>query len=101
MDFDGYAFAGCANLAGQAPTAPDLSGVTDMSYMFANASAFNQNIGSWNTTNVTNMSYMFQIASAFNQDIGNWNTANVTNMRACSSKPAPSTRTSAVGTPPT
>jgi surface protein len=75
-----WAFAGCANLAGQATDSPDLSGVTDMSWMFASASAFNQDIGNWNTVSVTDMSYMFYDASAFNQDIGNWNTANVTDM---------------------
>lgn len=53
------AFYGCTNLAGQAADAPDLSLVTDMSYIFAGASAFNQDIGEWNTANVTNMSGLF------------------------------------------
>ena len=92
MDFDEQAFSGCTNLAGQASDSPDLSGVTDMSYMFCDASAFNQDIGGWNTANVTNMSYMFYSATAFNQDIGSWNTANVTDMDTCSGAPAPSTR---------
>ncbi|MCK5149057.1 BspA family leucine-rich repeat surface protein, partial [bacterium] len=35
-------FYGCSNLAGQANDAPDLSSVTDMSYMFRDASNFNQ-----------------------------------------------------------
>ena len=50
--------------------------------MFKNASAFNQNIGSWNVNNVTAMYSMFQDASAFNQDISNWKVNNVTTMHS-------------------
>ncbi|MDD3861002.1 MAG: BspA family leucine-rich repeat surface protein, partial [Bacteroidales bacterium] len=54
--------------------------VTNLSYMFQNASLFNYDIGSWNVSNVTNMSNMFFNAPAYNQDIGNWDVSNVTNM---------------------
>jgi surface protein len=54
--------------------------VTDMRGMFYQATTFNQDIGRWNTANVTDMFDMFQDATAFNQDIGHWNTSNVTNM---------------------
>ncbi|MBK6329527.1 MAG: BspA family leucine-rich repeat surface protein [Bacteroidetes bacterium] len=101
------AFWGCGNLNCTATDIPDLSLVTDMSYMFCGcvslnspanignwdvgnvmnmssifreAISFNQPIGNWNTSLVTNMSFLFSDADAFNQPIGNWNTSNVTNM---------------------
>ncbi|MDC1454526.1 BspA family leucine-rich repeat surface protein, partial [Pelagibacteraceae bacterium] len=62
----------------------NTSSVTTMSYMFYDASAFNQDIGNWDTSSVTNINSMFYLATSFNQDIatsGNsWNTSSVTNM---------------------
>ncbi|MDO5980798.1 BspA family leucine-rich repeat surface protein [Flavivirga spongiicola] len=74
------AFYGCANLAGQASDAPDLSNVTDMAYMFRGATSFNQDIGNWDVSNVTTMSVMFYNATSFNQDIGDWDVSKVTTM---------------------
>ena len=62
----------------------DTAAVRDMAYMFYSATAFNQDISTWDTAAVTNMSSMFLSATAFNQAIptnGNqWNTAAVTDM---------------------
>ncbi|HIF56341.1 MAG TPA: BspA family leucine-rich repeat surface protein, partial [Gemmatimonadetes bacterium] len=54
------------------------SSVTDMSYMFNRADAFNQDIGSWDVSSVTSMSYMFNFATAFNQDLKGWCVSNIT-----------------------
>jgi surface protein len=61
---------------------PDFSNVTDMSYMFNGATAFNQDISNWNVSNVIDMSAMFNGATAFNQDISKWNVSNAINMSA-------------------
>ncbi len=76
------AFRGCTNLQITASDVPNLSGVTDMSSMFESCRNLNSpsNIGTWNTATVTNMTFMFYDATVFNQDIGAWNTAAVTNM---------------------
>ena len=76
----GRAFFGARNLVVLATDNPDLSNVTDVSYMFYSASAFNEDIGNWDVSNVTDMSYMFYHADDFNQDIGDWDVSNVTDM---------------------
>ena len=48
----------------------DTSHVTDMIYMFHNATLFNGDISKWETLEVQNMQSMFENASAFNQNIG-------------------------------
>ena len=67
----------------------DTTNVTNMSYMFNGATAFNQPINTmvvptgvtaWITTNVTNMTFMFNDAKAFDNPIGNWDVSNVINM---------------------
>ena len=60
----------------------DTSKVTIMGSMFNGATAFNQAIGSWKTSQVTSMSHMFYGAAAFNQPIGSWDTSQVTDMAA-------------------
>lgn len=71
----------------------NTSNVTDMSYMFNNATSFNKSISNWDTSNVTDMTSMFEEALSFNQDLNSeffksnngiitiaWNTSNVKKM---------------------
>jgi len=103
-------FLGCTIFNDPNVSSWQVSNVTNMSYMFNAASAFNRNIGSWDvgrvtnmngmfyvasifnnagnssinnwtTSRVSNMSFMFYAAGAFNQPIGNWDVSNVTNMQ--------------------
>jgi len=103
----GNYFYGASNLVITATDAPDLSGtttlknafrnctylgdsgnmsswdtstITDMSYMFEEATTFNQTMNSWNTASVTNMSYMFHNAENFDSPVGNWDVSNVKDM---------------------
>ena len=74
------AFQNASHLQISASDAPDLSQVSDMSFMFTRASNLNQDIGGWDVSNVADMSSIFFGASNFNQDIGGWDVSSVTNM---------------------
>ncbi len=74
------AFGGCSNLTLSASDTPDLTKVKNLSMMFSDATAFNQDINDWDVSKVTNMSGMFLNADSFNQSINSWNTSKVTNM---------------------
>jgi|GEM_PF-3512607 len=58
----------------------NTSTITDMSFLFREASVFNQPLNSWNVSNVTNMSQIFVRAYAFNQPLNSWITSNVTDL---------------------
>ena len=62
----GSAFNGASNMIYSAADVPDLSGVTDMSCMFADAIRFDGDISSWNVSNVRDMSCMFATLHPFN-----------------------------------
>jgi len=75
-----YAFAHCGKMEYHATDAPDLTYVTNMSGMFANADSFNGDLNDWDVSGVEDISGMFYIAKSFNGNISGWNTENVTNM---------------------
>lgn len=73
-------FKGAAALKITASDVPNLSLVTDMSYMFYQASSMNQNLTDWNVSTITKLTGTFAFASNFNQNISNWDVSSVVNM---------------------
>ena len=74
------AFTGAEEMTYEATDVPDLSGVADMSYMFADTVEFNGDLSGWDVSQVTNMSSTFSKAVGFNGDISSWNVSSVTDM---------------------
>ena len=81
IDNHGFQFFECANLDINASDDLNLTGITDLSYMFYGASSYaGDYIYSWNTSSVTNMAYMFYGASNFDNTLNFWDTSKVTDM---------------------
>ncbi len=74
------AFYGARNIQILATDAPDLSGMTNLSYVFQSTYSFNQDISHWDVSGITDMTGAFYGAFAFNQPLDNWDVSNVTNM---------------------
>ena len=75
-----YMFAGATSF-NQDLSGWDVSHITDMSNMFQGATSFNSPL-LWGgkVSNVIKMGYMFQGATSFNQDISGWDVSSVTDM---------------------
>jgi surface protein len=84
------AFVECKNMQMSATDIPDLSGVTDTSYMFHNAMKFfgNSSMAFWDTSTIRNFRSMFAYGANnftvppdfFNPPIGSWNTSSAENL---------------------
>lgn len=59
------AFQGSVNLKYNANDKPDLSAVTDLSYMFADCSSLDMQMGEWDVSQVTNMEGMLSYSGLF------------------------------------
>ena len=52
--------------------------MTDISNMFENTTAFNQDIGNWDTSKVIKMRRTFRGSTTFNQDLTRWCVTSIT-----------------------
>ncbi|KAA2224116.1 BspA family leucine-rich repeat surface protein [Chryseobacterium sediminis] len=58
----------------------DVSNVTDMKWMFALCPSYNQPMDNWDTSSLEDIRFMFHFDSGFNQSLNHWNTSKITNM---------------------
>ena len=79
-----HAFHGAENLRLAAIDAPNLSAVSDLSFMFFGASSFklegNGNLNNWDVSTITLFDEMFSGATEFNGDISDWETVSAGQM---------------------
>ena len=76
------AFSGCKFMNVTATDLPQLSDVTDLSFMFEGCETMtgNPTINNWNISSVTSLTAMFSGCFVFNQPLENWDTSNVVSM---------------------
>ena len=67
-----WSYFGCENLNILASDTPDLSSVTDMTYMFRDCAKLNADLNVWDVSNVANFTGTFQGCTIFNGDISSW-----------------------------
>jgi hypothetical protein len=77
---NGYQLNGASVMSITAIDSPDLTGTTNMQFMFAAVMNGNLLIRHWDVSKVTNMKGMFYFAFRFNEPIGVWDVSSVTNM---------------------
>ncbi len=77
-----YAFFFAEQLQITASDTPNLTQVTDMSYMFYGAKSITHDMSAWDVSNVISMQAMFAMARNFNSDISGWDVSNVIYMQA-------------------
>jgi len=76
-----YMFQGCNNTSFQisATDYPDMSNVTNLTYMFNGATYFNSNINHWDVSTITNLFGLFRHATNYNQPLNSWDVSSATN----------------------
>lgn len=57
-----------------------VGGITDFSFLFADASRFNEPLNRWDMSSAQTLRGMFRNAKRFSQDLGAWNTTSVVDM---------------------
>jgi surface protein len=75
-----FRYALLFNNGGVALSWTTSASLTNTSYMFSSAPAFNQAVSSWNVSGVTNPTHMFSYATTFNQNLSSWNISSAVTM---------------------
>ncbi len=74
------AFNEVSNFTFTGEDALDLTGVTDISFMFSETVLFNGAVGNWDLSNVTAMRDLFSRTDSFSGDVSRWDVSSVVDM---------------------